>query len=344
MDNPKPTNGAPTAETEVQPQLTAAPDNKELLREIIRETQIAQQSHALIDVEAAAAIMQERIDAMGTIRLGAIRATQPHQWTLYRDKSGLISARFKHAAAMTIGSIFGITVTPLDEVTIVPAKEGNRAYAEIHGRATSVVTGVSVPRFRAYRVEGEDFSGRPAEDTTYGSGAKVVGVGDNDWLQSTETCLQTKGVRLCSGLINCSITELRAAWEGAPHNFKSDEDVIAACTQGHGFGSGGGAERKSTDTRPINEKQQGLLRYKASNRLTELKKTIPDMPKITPNDIVKECLLKVAPISQGKLAECPRSSMDAAIAAIESWGPGSGEPEKTDDHPDAELFQEEGRP
>lgn len=292
-----------------------AETNRLLIQEMIEEHDLAHRQDILLDNEAAAALAEGRVTAIGTLRIAAIKATEPHQWVLFRDKQGLISARFKHAAAMTIGSFFGITVAPLTDVAIITPSDGRRRFAEIFGRAVSSVTGACYTRFRAYRIEGEDFAGRPAKDVTYRSGSKAVGVGEEDWKQSTETALQSKGVRLCSGIINCSVRELSKAWD------MEEDEVIAACAKGPGFGKGGSAERSSSNTRPISPDQKRLLLGKASGRLKELKELNPDMPKVEPKDVVIECVVAACPAANGVVGNMPMAAVDTVIAAIAKWGP-----------------------
>lgn len=275
-----------------------------LVEEILEETKL----RGLLDIESAVDQAERRVSALKMLIRAAIASTRPIHWLLFKNKQDQVFARFNFSGAQRIATVFGITVTPKGPVRI-SSDHGKRRTAEVYGSARSAVLNVTFDNIRAYRVEGEDFLGRAAEDTTRGEGerAKVVpGVGDNDWIQSTQTALISKGVRLISGLVTVSPEELAEVWE------MSVEDVIKQCTMGHGFSS---SERSSASAGvTISEGQQKRFFGIASGRIKE------KGYKASSKDIVSQCIHAFMP--GAKPEEVTKEHYDNICAAIEKWEPG----------------------
>ena len=258
-----------------------------LVEEILEETRLR---GGLLDLEGAADQARARVTALTVLTHAAISVTKPIHWLLFKNPQGMIFGRFNYAGAVRIGTVFGITVTPKGPIRITE-NHGKRKTAEIYGTASSAVLGMTFDNIRAYRVEGEDFLGRPADDVTRefagGKSKVVVGVGDNDWLQSTQTALITKGVRLLSGLVTVTPDELANVWE------MSVDDVIKQCSMGHGFStderkaagqsSGSGSGKLATDP------QKKLLNTKANIRAKELPGAETDGETILRQSIASVC-------------------------------------------------------
>lgn len=310
-----------------------------LTEEILEETQLRRGS-GLLDLAGAAEQATQRVQALEVLRHAAIAATKPIHWLLYKNQQGMIFGRFNFAGAQRIGMVFGITVTPKGPVRIVDG-HGIHKTAEIYGTAHSAVLRMTFDNIRAYRVEGEEFVGRPTLDTERGQGERkktIAGVGDNDWLQSTQTALLTKGVRLLSGLVTVTPDELAEVWD------ISVDEVIKKCAMGPGFkpedraaagqsaGSGGGGGT-------ISELQQKRMFGIAGGRLKALKVTNVDA-----GTLVTTCIAKIMGTKSGgevfAPAEVTRGHYEQICTLIEKWEPGkapasTAAPAATSDQPAA---------
>lgn len=275
-----------------------------LVEEILEETRL----RGMLDLESAADQAKARVTALQVLMHAAIGATKPIHWLLFKNPQGQVFARFNFSGAQRIGTVLDITVTPKGPVKI-STEHGKRKTAEVWGRAYSAVLNVTFDNIRAYRVEGEDFLGRPSEDTTRGSGdrAKVVpGVGDNDWIQSTQTALISKGVRLISGLVTVSPAELAEVWG------ISEDEVIKQCTMGMGFSS---EERNAANVgQVVSEARQKRMFGMAKGRIEEKKYSIKSA------ELVRQCIHAVMP--GAKADEVVTEHYDAICALIEKWEPG----------------------
>lgn len=286
-----------------------------LVEEILEETNLRSGS-GLLDLEFAADQAEQRVKALTVLRHAAIGATKPIHWLLFKNQQGMIFGRFNFAGAQRIGMVFGITVTPKGPVKITET-HGKRKTAEIYGTAHSAVLRLTFDNIRAYRVEGEDFLGRPSEDTNYSGrdgkpGKTVVGVGDNDWIQSTQTALLSKGVRLLSGLVTVTPDELAEVWD------MSVDDVIKQCAMGHGFSreERQSAGQTSGPSKLATEPQRKMLFAKANTRAKEL----PDAG-VDGKAILYECIMQVC--GQGKTeADVTMDDVNKLVPAITSWGNG----------------------
>lgn len=275
-----------------------------LVEEILEETKL----RGLLDIESAAEQAKQRVTALNVLMHAAIGATKPIHWLLFKNPQGQIFARFNFSGAQRIATVFGITVTPKGPVKI-STDHGKRRTAEVYGKAHSAVLNVTFDNIRAYRVEGEDFLGRPAEDTTRGQGERaktVAGVGDNDWIQSTQTALISKGVRLISGLVTVSPEELAEVWDITP------EEVIEKCTMGMGFSS---QERNAANAgQVVSEARQKRMFGIAKGRIDQLG------VKAKSADVVSQCIHTFMP--GAKADEVTLEHYDNICAAIEKWEPG----------------------
>lgn len=289
---------------------------KTLIEEVLEETQL-RQSSGLLDLEGAAEQAQARVTALTILRNAAIGATKPIHWLLFKNQQGMVFGRFNFAGAQRIGMVFGITVTPKGPVRIVE-NHGKRKTAEIYGSATSVVLRLTFDNIRAYRIEGEDFLGRPADDVvrTYegGKSKTTVGVGDNDWLQSVQTALISKGVRLLSGLVTVTPEELGEVWG------MSSEEVIKSCAMGHGFSTD---ERKAAGQSAasgggggtISEPQAKRMFAIANSRIKAL-----GTDQIDAKTLTKLAIEKIAP-GILRSEDIPRAAYEPICDFIEHYDP-----------------------
>lgn len=306
----------PAAAIEERPQPHVTDLDREslspVIREILEET-AEREKLGLLRLENAAEQAQRRVDALQILHRAAIRATQPIHWLLMKNKQGQVFARFNHAGAERIGTIYGITVIPDGDVQI-KEEAGKRRTAELTGSVTSETLGVTISSVRAYRVEGEDFLGRPADD--YTAGTKVVaGVGNNDWIQSTQTALRTKAIRLVSGIITVSPAELAAVWE------ITEEDVLQQCTMGPGFSREERSAAGASGGSAVNEKQVKRMFGIASGRIKD------KGYKAKSAEIVQQCIEHVVRKVKGSSASTKPEDVtldcyEAVCKLIETWEPG----------------------
>lgn len=170
---------------------------------------------ASIQPEKVVQIMESRMKALESIRLGAIRATQPHNWTLNRDKEGHVIATLRRSGAENVRKYYGISTINVRPQEVVIRKNDEGGYtAEIWGDGHCGLTGEQIMNVRGARGSKEEFVGRGTMD---------------DLRESARTNLETKIVRILSGTSSVSVQELQSAWS---ESVKRVED----CYRGHGYG------------------------------------------------------------------------------------------------------------
>lgn len=193
-------------------------------------------------------IVERRIEALDKIRIAAIKATHPSQWVLFRDKDKKITAYPGSGACVAIGQFYGISVLGASDVKIEVDDDTKLKSAVITGGAHCALTGQVIPGLRAVRTDKEQFVGRS-------SGI----VGDADLKQSAFTLLQSKAVRILSGLTKVSIDTLAQAFGTTP------DDVEQAASKGSGFGTSG--DRAKARDAFITEPQRKLLWRRTYERI-----------------------------------------------------------------------------
>lgn len=186
---------------------------------------------AMLDPEKVKTVIENRINALGQVRLAAIRATNPHDWTLNRDKEGHSIASLRKSGAVQVRKYFGIsTLNVRPAETIVREQSDGIVTAEIFGDGFCALTGETVMNVRGARSSGEDFvGGGPGREKAWLSDLK----------EAARTNLENKVVRILSGMTAVSEDELKAAWTGTTK-------TADKCYRGHGFGRS--SDRETTGT------------------------------------------------------------------------------------------------
>jgi len=179
-------------------------------------------------MEDAAIVFQRRIDLLETCRNAAIRATNPEDWILNRDRSGKELAMLKASGANVVAMFYGITVENVrprgkhgefePDVTIGSDGRTLRAWCD----AYSNVTGRSIRNLEASRSSTEKFIGRGPD-----AGELVAG---SDLRSAVYTLLLTKSVRVLAGMSQIPKAVLDDAWKGTG---KTTE----RCVKGSGYGT-----------------------------------------------------------------------------------------------------------
>lgn len=175
-----------------------------------------------LDPSRAIEAFKAREEVLTTLRLAAVRATRPLDWTLSRDKEGREVATLRKSGASILRKYYGISIfdiRPVDPKTgaayveIVEDEDKNRV-AQVWGSARSAVTGEEVFDVRGVRAYGEQFTGR-------GTTA--------DLCEAARTSMETKIIRILSGTSAMPIEELEEAWQGTSKS-------SGQCYRGHGYG------------------------------------------------------------------------------------------------------------
>jgi hypothetical protein len=267
-----------------------------LVEEILLETK-ARQHLGLFDLDRAAEQAKQRVEAHRVLMHAAIAATEPIHWLWFKDQQGNLRGRFNYAGAARIARVFGITVAAKGPVKIIDAN--GKKTAEVWGMASSIVLGITYDNIRAYRVQGEDFLGR----------ATAV-VGENDWIQSTQTALISKGVRILSGLVTVSPRELAEVWS------ITEDEVVKGGAMGHGFstqerkaaGQNAGPSKLATDP------QKKLLYAKAGARA----KALPQA-EVDGEMILREAIAQICGV-EATIDTVTMDQVNRLIPFIDSWG------------------------
>jgi hypothetical protein len=251
-------------------------------------------------------MMERRVSTLQNLRLAAIKATRPDDWTLFRPKEGEPQGICGKAGCTKIGQLYGVQIlnpTPVEIVT-----DGDKKVAQCFGDGYCALTGQIYPGLRGYRVAGERFTGRdPGE------------VGSQDLIQAARTALETKAVRILTGLVKVSLSELAAAWG------LSLEETQSRCVRGAGYGkskdredppSGGPAPSGSNGH--ISEAQGKRAYAIAAGRAKEL-----NAEGVDARAILKETARQIGVPEGGKIT---RDQYDAWVEKIQKFTVGDDIP------------------
>jgi hypothetical protein len=199
-----------------------------------------EQELSLIDqltvLDHGAAIFERRTELIERCRISAIRATQPSDWVLFRDKAGVEVAMLCGPGADIVAQFYGIEIAnirPQREGSFAPAleKDGDEKQLVAWCDARSKVTGQALQSIEARRSTSEDFVGRGGLE----SSSALVGMAD--LRASVYRLLRTKAVRILASMTRVSRGLLDEAWKGTE---KSSEQ----CRKGSGYGTS--SERGAT--------------------------------------------------------------------------------------------------
>lgn len=186
---------------------------------------------ALAMLENALAITERMAQVVSSLRIAAIKMTDPVDWVLSRDKQGNELAMLTASGAQKVASLYGIQLHPLEgETSLEPSRgqlNGKLAFT-LKCQAHSRLLGRSI-EVEATRREDEEFTGRETDEK---GELKFKGghTFEPDLKKSVRTLAITTSVRELVGLKNVSRQELDACWLGTT---KTTE----RCRFGHGYGT-----------------------------------------------------------------------------------------------------------
>ena len=180
---------------------------------------------AVRDPKSAVAIITNRINAIQAIWTAAVAATEPGDWTLFKDKEGTIVGLLRKSGCVKVRKYFGISIinirpmnerTKAAEVEIYKSESG-RCYGQIFGDAYCSITGETWPDIRGVRSMNEKFIGRDDNEA--------------DFAESCRTALENKGVRIAAAMVNVPLDRIAEAKGMTPAAF------MARANRGAGFGT-----------------------------------------------------------------------------------------------------------
>jgi len=185
---------------------------------------------ALAMLENALQITERMAQVVSSLRVAAIKMTDPVDWVLSMDKQKNEAAMLTASGAQKIASLYGIQLSPLEGATLEPQR------AQINGKlafvlqctASSRLLGRSI-EIEATRREDEEFTGR-ATDEKGDFKFNADHAFEPDLKKAVRTLAITTAVRELVGLKNVSRQELDSCWLGTT---KSTE----RCRFGHGYGT-----------------------------------------------------------------------------------------------------------
>lgn len=170
---------------------------------------------AVQDPERVVKVMENRMKALESVRMGAIKQTEPHDWTLNQDKEGHVIATLRKSGGSKVRKYFGISTLNIRPDEVKVTSEDGKQIAEIWGDGICGLTGEMILNVRGARAASEEFVGRGSL---------------SDLKEAARTNLENKVVRILAGMTAVSLEELKAAWTGTD---KSTD----RCYRGHGYGS-----------------------------------------------------------------------------------------------------------
>lgn len=186
---------------------------------------------ALHRPERAIEIVQNRIAILRATRRASLAATRGVDWTANKGKDDAPEdavLMLRKSGAENVRKYYGISVHVHGPATIVT--EGGRRYAVVVGDGVCGLTGEVVEQVTGRRGESEKFVGRAQE---------VVGLGD--LLQAARTSLETKCVRMLTGMSSVTPQELAEAWG------VEVREVLNRVVLGSGFGTSQERRREPGD-------------------------------------------------------------------------------------------------
>jgi len=184
------------------------------------------------DPDRVVHMVERRMKALETVRLGAVKQTDPIDWTINQDKEGRKIATLRKSGCSKVRKYFGISTTNIrpQEVKITQNPDGTTT-GEIWGDAFCALTGEIVQNLRGARTSGEQFTGRTEKETKAPHSVEM-----SDLKESVRTNLENKAVRIMAGMSAVPVEELQAAW-------KDTGKDATKCYRGHGYGTS--AEREA---------------------------------------------------------------------------------------------------
>ncbi len=214
----------------------------ELSRELMRA------ESSLIDriwtMDNAAELMERRAMLIEQTHISAVRATNPADWILSRDKQNVTTAMLRASGSTTVGTYYGIRFTefyvmgnagklePVGTAGFEPSETRDEESDPVEVEfsvwfdAESFVTGRKVRSVKFSRSSSEDFIGRGVQDAT----SKLVARADLS--KSCMTGAYTKACRILGNMTRLDASFLEKCWENTGK-------TLAGCSRGSGFGSAG---------------------------------------------------------------------------------------------------------
>ncbi len=219
-----------TLETPHQTALAVPAGDEPSLADIMEERNLAKRITFAVSIDRLAVsdpdrvvkVMENRMKALESVRMGAVKQTEPHDWTLNQDKEGHVIATLRKSGCSKVRKYFGISsynIRP-EEVKITTDPESGKQIAEIWGDGVCAMTGEMILNVRGARSASEEFTGRGSL---------------SDLKEAARTNLENKVVRILSGMTAVSLEELKSVWSGT-------EKSPDRCYRGHGYGSSGERE------------------------------------------------------------------------------------------------------
>ncbi len=183
------------------------------------------------DPDRVVMMVENRAKALERVRLGAIKITDPIDWTINVDKEGRKIATLRKSGCSKVRKHFGVSTGNIrpQEVKVTQNSDGTTT-AEIWGDAFCGLTGEFVQNLRGARTSGEQFTGRTEKETNASKALEL-----SDLKEACRTNLENKAVRILSGMTAVPVEELKTTW--------GSEKDVERCYKGHGYGSS--ADRKA---------------------------------------------------------------------------------------------------
>lgn len=255
---------------------------------------------ALAMLENALAITERMAQVVSSLRVAAIKMTDPVDWVLSRDKQKNELAMLTASGAQKVASLYGILLEPLaGETSLEPTRvqlNGKLAF-NLKCRAHSRLLGRWI-EIEATRREDEEFTGRETDekgDLKFNGGHTF----EPDLKKSVRTLAITSAVRELVGLKNVSRQELDASWQGTT---KSTE----RCRFGHGYGTSG--ERTAAGV------AEGDVPAKAEELRVELLRRVSG-----DEDAAKKLLGEITVDKDGKFAKTSTKQFTQAWQVEKAW-------------------------
>jgi hypothetical protein len=247
------TEKAAVKEPEVStPVIEVVPD------EVAQDEALAIRSQAtVIDqlsrLDNAVAIIERRTAMMESLRVAAIRRTNPSDWVLTKPRVGDEFAMLTAAGARKVSEVYGIGLRPIPPATsLEPQKveqKGGKYSYRIRAIAYSNVNGQEV-EIEAERRNDEEFTGRSvdADNNLKPRGVQAL---DSDLRSATYQLALTKAARVLGGMIRVAGVELDSIWKGT-------DKSTAKCVKGHGYGTSGDRAAESVAEEGVAEAAAAL--------------------------------------------------------------------------------------
>jgi len=223
---------ATTATLEDQPPLAPLPDDirkeeTELQTVVRRTTMDALTMKDGITEKDVERMLAARLKIVQTMRLFALKLTQPEDWTLWRDNEGHVVATPRASAMLRVRPWFNVSVfnhRSMDgrpgEPTTSEIQKGDKKVTVLEMQC-DVRLGTDILEGIPFSIRSDDqFIGRAAREERYG------GPREQDLLSCLRTGLDKKAIAMAIGITKVPETELAAAGID-----------VKRCYKGSGYGS-----------------------------------------------------------------------------------------------------------